>query len=85
MISSVGSKILASSSVMGFFGCLLGGVLAAFFPLPSFFFFGFVGQTDTDRLLRQVHHVADGRLDGVIPAQIFVDRLRLGGRFDDDE
>src|ERR1700723_624341 len=41
------------------------------------------GQQNTDRFLGQVHHVAVGSLDQVIPAQILVDCFRLSRRFDD--
>ena len=40
---------------------------------------------DAQFFLGQVHHVAVGRLDRVIAAQILVDRFRLGRRFDDDQ
>ena len=40
---------------------------------------------DAQFFLGQVHHVAVRRLDRVIAAEIFVDRLRLGRRFDDDQ
>ena len=36
-------------------------------------------------LARQIAHVAHAGLDDVVVAQIFVDRLRLGRRFDDDQ
>ena len=45
----------------------------------------FTGQKDADGLLGQVHHVAVGGLDRVVAAQVFVDSLRLSGRFDDYE
>jgi hypothetical protein len=51
----------------------------------------FVGRHESRRdvdaklLLRQVADVAHGGLDHVILAEIVVDRLRLGRRFDDDE
>src|SRR2546425_940359 len=35
--------------------------------------------------LRQIAQVPHGRLDGVARAQVLADRLRLGGRLDDDE
>src|SRR5256885_254571 len=35
--------------------------------------------------LRQVADVSHGRLDGVARAEVLADRLRLGGRLDDDE
>jgi len=34
---------------------------------------------------RQVAHVAEAGQDRVVLAQVLVDRLRLGGRFDDDD
>src|SRR5262249_14435041 len=40
----------------------------------------FSGQTNTDRLLRQVQHVAHRRFDEIILSQILVDRLRLRRR-----
>src|SRR5205807_1343806 len=43
------------------------------------------GQANPIRLRRQVHHVADGGLDGIVPSQILIDGLRLGGRFDNDK
>src|SRR6185437_4300452 len=36
-------------------------------------------------LFRQIFHVAERRADGVIAAEIFVNRFRLRGRFDDDQ
>ena len=60
--------------------------------LCSLFLFGFfvagrilAGKANADSLCRQVHHVANGSLDGVIPSQIFINRLRLRGRFDNDK
>src|SRR5271156_6637040 len=41
------------------------------------------GQKYADRFLGQVHYVAIGSLDQVIPAQILVDGFRLGRRFYD--
>ena len=41
------------------------------------------GQKDTNRRFRQIHHVAVGSLDRVVPAEILIDCFRLGGRFDD--
>ena len=40
----------------------------------------FIGQTDADRLFRQVEHVADRRLHDVILPKILVDGLRLRRR-----
>ena len=39
---------------------------------------------DAQLFLGQIHDVAVGRLDRVVAAEIFVDRLRLCGRLDDD-
>ena len=36
--------------------------------LTLLLFLGLVGQTDTDRLLGQVHDVPDRRFDGVVPS-----------------
>ena len=44
----------------------------------------FAGQTNANRFLGQVHHVADGSFDGEVPPQIFIDRFRLRGRFNND-
>ncbi len=63
--------------------CFLASLLGfALFPFFAVLFFP--GQTNANRLLGQVHHVADGGFDGEVPPQIFVDRLRLRGRFDND-
>ena len=43
----------------------------------------FSWQKDPQRLLGQVHHMAQRGLDGIIPPQILIDRFRLGRRFDD--
>ena len=43
------------------------------------------GQKNADRLRGKIHHVAVGGFYRVAPAQIFVDRFRLGGRFNDYE
>ncbi len=67
-------------------GCLIGGCLllplgglALLVPIHIV-----AGQTDTYRLLGQVHHMPDGRFDHVVASQILVDRLRLSRRFDYD-
>ena len=85
MICSVGSKILSSSSVMGL--PLASPSLSCAFFARAFFLplLSSSRADDADGLLRQVHHVADRRLDRIVASQIFVDRLRLGGRFDDDQ
>ena len=44
-----------------------------------------VRDINAQHLLGQVHDVPVGGLDRVIAAQIFVDRLRFCGRFDDDQ
>src|SRR5689334_16446620 len=63
-----------------------GALLLAFFLLRLLLARGVLArQTNPNDLRRQVHHVPDGRLDGVIPSQIFVDGLRLCGRFDNNE
>ena len=71
------------------FGCFcldFRAFLRAFFLLRAFLARGIIArQANPDGLGRQVHHVADGRLDGVIPSQVFVNRLRLRGRFDNDK
>src|ERR1700733_5765753 len=54
-------------------------------PLGLLFAILFAGQKNTDGLLGQVHHVPVGSLHGVIPAQVFIDRLGLGRRLDDYE
>ena len=55
--------------------------------LPPFLFAAlfFAGQPNANRLLGQVHHVADGCLDGEIPPQVFVNRFRLCGRFHNNQ
>ncbi len=64
--------------------CFLASILGfALFLLFAAFFFA--GQTNANRFLGQVHHVADGRFDGKIPPQIFVNRFRLCWRFDNDK
>ncbi len=61
------------------------GLFTAFFRLGFLFLSAialfFSGQTDTDRLFRQVQHVADRRFDEKILPQILVDGLRLCRRF----
>src|SRR5579859_416132 len=58
----------------------------AFLSLAAFLFLGFfIGQTDTDRFFRQVHHVPDGGLDRVAFSQILVDGFRLCRRFHNDQ
>src|SRR4029077_3268127 len=42
-------------------------------------------DVDPELRLRQVHHVADRGLHLVVAAQVLAERLRLGGRLDDDE
>src|SRR2546430_7188734 len=62
--------------------------LASFAGFLSPFLFAalfFAGQTNADRFLGKVHDVADGRLDGEIPPQIFVNRFRLCGRFHNNQ
>jgi hypothetical protein len=62
--------------------------LAALLRFDLFLFFDAIflaGQTNAYRFLGQVHHVADGRFDGEVPPQIFVNRFRLCGRFDNNE
>ena len=64
----------------------LGAGLAS--ALAFFFFLGLAlvsGGSRMPMFLRQVHHVAVGRLHHVIAPQVFVYGFRLGGRFDDDE
>ncbi len=65
------------------------GSLSALFALLLFLscvYFVFInGQTNADRLGGQVHNVAHRGLDGVILAQIFIDRLGLGRRLDDNQ
>src|SRR6266403_3999676 len=58
---------------------------ANFFLWRGFGFIRLVGQTNTDRLFRQVQYVTDRSFDDIVFAQILVDSLRLCGRFDDDE
>ncbi len=66
------------------FLCSLASFLSfALFLLSAALFFA--RQTNADRFLGQVHHVADGRFDGEISPQIFVNRFRLGRRFDNNE
>ena len=43
-----------------------------------------VRDIDAQFLLGQVHHVPVRRLDRIVAAEIFIDRLRFCGRFDDD-
>ena len=64
--------------------CFLAALLgfALFFLLAAFFF---AGQANADRLFRQVHDVADGRLDGKVASQIFINRFCLCRRFDNHE
>ena len=67
---------------------LLGGLALAFalgLALRLLLAVLLAGQKDTDRLLRQVHHMAVGSLHGVVPAEILVDGLGLGRRLDDYE
>ena len=45
----------------------------------------FARQTNTNRFLGQVHHVADGSFHGEVSPQIFVNRFRLCRRFDNNE
>ncbi len=63
-----------------FLDCVLGFALSLFFAALFF-----AGQTNANGLLGQVHHVADGGLDGKIPSQIFVNCFRLCGRFDNNQ
>ena len=64
--------------------CFLASLFGfTFFLLLAALFFA--GQTNANRFLGQVHHVADGRFDGVVPPQIFVNRFRLCGRFDNNQ
>src|SRR5690348_7488886 len=42
-------------------------------------------QIDAQFFFGQILHVAERRADGVVASEIFVDRFRLGGRFDDDQ
>jgi hypothetical protein len=44
-----------------------------------------VVHVDAELALRQVPDVPEGSPDGVVAAQVLLDGLRLGGRFDDDE
>ncbi len=46
---------------------------------------GAVLELDADVVLGQVHDVADGGLHGVVGPEIFIDRLGLCGRLNDDE
>src|SRR5882672_176180 len=82
MICRVGSKILSSSMLINF----PGGISLAFARLlPFFALLFFSGQANAYCFLGQVHHVADGSFDGVIPPQVFVDRFRLCGRFHNNQ
>src|SRR6185369_11970173 len=47
--------------------------------------FEVVLDVDAELRLREVHDVADRRLHLVVAAQVLGQRLRLGGRLDDDE
>ncbi len=58
---------------------------ANFFLWRAVSLIGLVGQTNTDRLFRQVQYVTDRSFDDVVLTQILVDSLRLCGRFDNDE
>src|SRR5579862_416621 len=44
-----------------------------------------IGQTNAYGFFRQVEDVADGSFYGVTASQVFVNRFRLGRRFDNDE
>ena len=57
------------------------GVTSTFFRRGEWFFV----RTDGPVLRRQVPHMAEAGDDLVARAQIFVDGLGLGGRFDDDD
>ena len=61
--------------------------LRAFFDSLLFLsvVFFFAGQTDTDRFLGEIHHVANGGLDEEIPPQVLINCLRLCRRLDDHE
>jgi len=54
---------------------------AALFRFALFLFAAlfFAGQTNADRLFRQVHDVADGRLDGKVASQILLIVFALAG------
>ena len=59
----------------------LRALLGALLFLSSAFFFA--GQTYADRLLGQIHHVANGGLDEEIPPKVFINSLRLCRRLND--
>ncbi len=65
----------------GLFFYLLGALLGSLLFLSAVFFFS--RQTDADRFLGQVHHVANGGLHEVIAPQVLINGLRLCGRLND--